>query len=59
MNAKDSGGETPIFYAMETSENALLMVSLLVEHGADMNMLNNKQETPVFCCSEPWRYRGG
>ena len=48
MNAQDSvNSETPLHKAVLNSSVRLLIVKLLVEHGADANIANNKGDTPL------------
>lgn len=50
VNQKDSYGNTPIYYALYN--NNLLLVDLLLKEGADLNHVNEKQESPLDCAAQ-------
>ena len=50
VNAKDEG-DTPLIFAV-IGENQALM-KYLIEHGADVNLCNDKKRTPLFYATNP------
>lgn len=50
IDAIDDNGETPLFYA--ASQGSFETVKILVEHGADFNLLNNANKTSLDLANE-------
>jgi ankyrin repeat protein len=49
---EEDGGETPLYWASEgRNSKAVSVVRLLLEHGADINVQNDNDRTPLFWAS--------
>ena len=47
INQMDVDGLTPLLIAMELGEDGLPLIEILVDCGADINMMNNRKKTPL------------
>ena len=54
INAKNGGGETPLFIASKYSEkiNSTKIIKLLLDNGADINIQDNFGLTPLHIASQ-------
>jgi hypothetical protein len=51
LNIPDADGQTPLLIAMELGIDGLEFMEILIDNGADVNMMNFRKKTPlyVFC----------
>lgn len=47
LNAADADGQTALLYAMDLGDDGLNIVEILVNAGADINIMNFKKKTPL------------
>lgn len=47
LNAVDADGQSALLMAMELGEDGLEIIEILVEAGADVNVMNHKKKTPL------------
>lgn len=47
LNAVDADGQSALLMAMELGEDGLEIIEILVEAGADINVMNHKKKTPL------------